>query len=99
MQSIQRRFSDCEISFSRLGEDVYEESAERVSEPMKQDVPECDIRYKLILIENNIVGMVLTRDNRSTRGGPSPSATLSTTNHTRTGLRSNPGVRDEWPGP
>jgi hypothetical protein len=35
--------------------------------------------------------MKLAGENRSTRGKTSPSATLSTTNPTRTDLESNPG--------
>jgi hypothetical protein len=41
--------------------------------------------------------MKLTGENRSTRGKPCPSATLSTTNLTRTDPVSNPGLRDERP--
>jgi hypothetical protein len=39
--------------------------------------------------------MKLTGENRSTRGKTCPSATLSTTNPTRTDPGSNPGLRDE----
>jgi hypothetical protein len=41
--------------------------------------------------------MKLTGKNRSTRGKPCPSATLSTTNPTWTDLGSNPGLRGERP--
>jgi hypothetical protein len=41
--------------------------------------------------------MKLTRENRSTRGKPCPSTTLSTTNPTWTDPRSNPGLRDGRP--
>ena len=42
MQTVQRRVFEGEISSSRLGEDVCEQSAGRVSEVMKQDVTEGD---------------------------------------------------------
>jgi hypothetical protein len=41
--------------------------------------------------------MKLTGENRSTRRKPCPSATLSTTNPTRTDPGSNPGLRRDRP--
>jgi hypothetical protein len=41
--------------------------------------------------------MKLTGENRSTRGETCPSATLSTTNPTRTDAGPNPGLRGERP--
>jgi hypothetical protein len=41
--------------------------------------------------------MILTRENRSTRGKTGPAATLSTTNLTWTDLGSNPGLDGERP--
>jgi hypothetical protein len=45
----------------------------------------------------NTGGMKLTGKNRSTRGKTCPSATLPTTNPTRTDPGSNPGLRGERP--
>ena len=42
--------------------------------------------------------MILTGENRSTREKTCPSATLSTTNPTRTNRGSNLGLRGERPG-
>jgi hypothetical protein len=42
-------------------------------------------------------GMILTGENRRTRRKTCPSATLSNTNPTRTGLRANAGLRCEMP--
>jgi hypothetical protein len=45
----------------------------------------------------SIDGMIVTRGNQSTRWNTCPSATLSTTNLTWTGLGSNPSLRGERP--
>jgi len=47
------------------------------------------------VLRRSIGGMILIRGNRSTQTKTCPRVTLSTTNPTRTGLGSNPCLRDE----